>query len=62
MHLECGWWNHVDATFWFEYSFYQKLSYSWNLGILQDIAQLVQGLLLHSVEGHEERDVGAGPI
>ena len=39
--------------------FYQSLSYSWNLGILQDVAQLVQGLLLHSVEGHEERDVGA---
>ena len=59
MHLEGGWWRHVDATFWLEYSFYQKLSFSWHLGFLQDVAQLVQGLLLHSVEGHEERDVGA---
>ena len=59
MHLECGCWKHADATFWPEYSFYQKVSLSWHLGILQDVAQLVQGLLLHSVEGHEERDVGA---
>ena len=59
MDLECGWWKHADATFWLEYSFYQKLSFSWHLGILQDVTQLVHGLRLHSVEGHEERDVGA---